>query len=592
MTRFGKDNPILDEIMSYAQGSDDLHEFVRMMEAKKAKLPNDVPVVNVGNIAAVNQTSGTIVDEEAIEGTIVDEKVMPNGFILELPVNYAVYLDEKGTVVHEGIPVSNIQAKEASVFNKIYVPKSTMRRCWMHDTGKLGMNDIGAMLNNLVVLSHRLLGDPSAPINMTLLYRCIFSYFSKLASMMGGKRGEISTLGMAVRYPMSAKATATLSNRLPANTIEIHEGMAEKLAVKNGDVVLVERFPCLGFMSIRPQKVRITKDEMARYTIRVSGNSLCSLGLDFDGDVIYLASFHTPEARELLRKEWENPNPACYEIICKLNGKAGQPRVDSLVLDDYNITAFEDLTAESHAELVNRATGVKSHTGPVIALAYNIMRILENSPISDSQDTNVAIEYFLDRVGNTVFKQKHGVKSLHAIVTDAICIGDVETLVKEGFDRETSAAIIEVIKKKAAEIGEFNLPAYHKKAKENGWSNIINRIVREQNKIYYASRANLEGCELLTCLKKEAVDVPSSILTKILSGKAEMCKTKMEEFMDHGDLNKLHNDNYRDACAELFKCLDKIISPSRQEYTEKSLSRMRESFQCFRRGAKCLSLKQ
>jgi hypothetical protein len=487
-------------------------------------------------------------------------------------------------VIHEGAPVTSYtEAKEGFVFDRIYVPKGTMRKCWKHDTGKYGMNEIATLYNNLIVLSHRLMADPNTPINITLLYSSVATFFSRLAHMMGTKRGEIARLGMAVRYPLSAKATATLSNRLPANTIEIHEEMAEQLRIKSGDIVLVERFPCLGFMSIRPQKVMVTKDEMARYTIRVSGNSLCSLGLDFDGDVIYLASFHTPEARELLRKEWENPNAACYEIICQLNNKAGSPSVDNLNFDDYNISEFDDLTVDTHAELVSRATGVKSHTGPVIALAYNIMRILENSCVADNQNTNIAIEYFLDRVGNTVFKQKHGVKSLHSIVTDAICTGDVETLVVEGFDRETSATIIGVIREKAKAVGVFNLADYHKKAKEKGWSNVINRIVRRQNHIYYASRADLEGCELLDHVERDAVDIPSMILKTVLSGKAEMKKTKMEECLDESGLKKLHSINHRDTCATLMGLVDELISPKENVYTEKALDNMRKSFKAIRR---------
>jgi len=341
--------------------------------------------------------------------------------------------------------------------------------------------------------------------------------------------------------------------------------MAVHLRVSNGDVVIVERFPCLGFMSVRPQKVRITKDEMCRYTIRVSGNCLCSLGLDFDGDVVYLASFHTPEARELLHKEWSSPNKECYDIIQQLNAKAGHPQVAMLTLDDYNIDSFAPLTAETHAVVVRNVTGVKSHTGPVIALAYNLMRILENSPVADEQDTNVAIEYFLDRVGNTVFKQKHGVKSLHAIVTDAICTGNVETLVKEGFERKTSQTIVNVITEKAAAVGVSNLAQYHAKAKEKGWSNIVNRIVRQQNKIYYASRAELEATELLDHLEAPAVDIPSKILKDVLSGKIGALKTRLEDYLDQDALSSIQDDDHRGACEALMELIEETFTPKQPQ---------------------------
>jgi hypothetical protein len=324
-------------------------------------------------------------------------------------------------------------------------------------------------------------------------------------------------------------------------------------------------------MSIRPQKVRVTKDEMARYTIRVSGNCLCSLGLDFDGDVVYLASFHTPEARELLHSEWESPNSECYSVICQLNNKVGEPHVGSLALDDYNISAFEALTAETHATIVSNVTGVKSHTGPVIALAYNLMRILENSNVSDLQDTNVAIEYFLDRVGNTVFAQKHGTKSLHATVTEAICCGHVETLVAEGFDRVTSQTIIDVIREKANCLGVNNLEQYYKKAKENGWSNIINRIVREQNKIYYASRANLEACALLDHLEAPAVDIPSRILKSILSGKVGALRTRLEECLEEDALSEIKDVDHQDACRSLMDIVEDILTPPKKNFIDEEM---------------------
>jgi len=579
-TRFGKDNPILGEILTYAQGSDDLHESLKILSSKKGILPKGIPQYNIFDVRFVNQSSGTIVDGEYIEGTIVDENFEPGGFILKLPVGYQVITNSKGEVDYEGAPLQDVEgAKNVFTFDKIYIPKSTMRRCWKHDTGKYGLNEIGVLINNIVVMAHRFAGEPTEVRHISMLYRAIASYFSRVSDILGTKRGEIAQLGMAVRYPFSSKAVATLSNRLPENTVEIHEDMARHLRVSNNDVVLVERFPCLGFMSVRPQKVRVTKDEMARYTIRVSGNCLCSLGLDFDGDVIYLASFHTPEARELLRSEWESPNSECYSVICELNGKAGAPGVDNLGLDDYNISRFEALTVDSHAEIVDKATGVKSHTGPVIALAYNLMRILENSQVCDLQATNVAIEYFLDRVGNTVFKQKHGVKSLHAIVTEAICIGDVETLAREGFDRGTSQMIVDVVREKAASIGVNNLVEYHRKAKQNGWSNIINRIVREQNKIYYASRANLEACELLDHLDMPAVDIPSKILKDILSGKADTLRTRLEECLEQDALDSIKDVDHREACRSLMDLVEEMLTPPHKNFIDEEASaRIRACF--------------
>ncbi|MGD9160404.1 MAG: hypothetical protein PVG39_18455, partial [Desulfobacteraceae bacterium] len=185
----------------------------------------------------------------------------------------------------------------------------------------------------------------------------------------------------------------------------------------------------------------------------------------------------------------------------------------------------------------------------------------ENSNICNMHATNVAVEYFLDRVGNTVFKQKHGVKSLHAIVTDAICTGNVDTLVEEGFDRGTSQMIVDVIVEKAAQVGVSNLRQYHEKAKKFGWSNVINKIVRAQNKIYYASRASLEAHDLLTHLDNPAVDIPSRMLKDTIAGRNGGKRTKLEEHLIKAGLSRISDADYRSACEELIRAVDTVLEP-------------------------------
>ena len=320
---------------------------------------------------------------------------------------------------------------------------------------------------------------------------------------------------MAVRYPYSSKATAVLGENLPRNTVEIHKDMAKSLKVKTGDIVLCERFPCLGFMSIRPQKVRVTGDSSCRYVIRVSGNSLVSQNLDFDGDVIYLVSFHTPEARFRLLQDWENPNQVCEEIIQQMNSKK-VPQFKEFGLNDYEISTFDGLTEEEHAYIVERSVGVKSHTGPVIALAYNLMRIVEAEVGYGDTKFNAMIEKTLDFLGNTVFSQKHGIKPLQEEATEAICLTNSEKMVELGFDREPSERLCAIIRKKAAQLGIEDLEEHYERHKTMGTSNVINTIVRRFNKVYFASRASLDPIYMLRCLDAGPVDLPSHLFKKAL----------------------------------------------------------------------------
>lgn len=581
-TRFGKDNPLINEIMSYSQGGEDLHELIRILKSAREERPEDVPTVDVKNINPVDQSKGSIVDEKYLIGTVADENILTKGFMLKLPVDYMIVTRkeefigrDKGPIIVEGVP-SEIapelvhEVDKKYVFDSVYVPYAPLRRSWRHDTGKYGLSEVSALINNIVVIAHRHFDEPGVGIHIEMLRRAIHAYLSRVSQKMGSKRGEVSTHGMAVRYPFSAKAVATLSDSLPKNTIEIHRSMADLLEVDTGDVVLVERFPCLGFMSVRPQKIQVTENEDCRYVIRVSKNCLTSMSLDFDGDVLYCASFHTPESKEALRKEWTNPNKSCYDAIKELNKKAGVPHFKEFNLQDYKVHEFEPLTEDSHAEIVKSNTGVKSHTGPVIALAYNIMRIIENSSVRNDQKTNCAIELFLDRVGNSVFKQKHGVKSLHDIVVDAICTCDVDTLVSEGFRRGTSTIVCNVIREKAKKLGITNLVAHHERVKEKGGSNIINLIVRRENKIYFASRAQLDACSLLKHLEAPAVDVPSKMFKWSLSRKSDKIKTPLDEKFEETLARNIKISSIRGAAESLMSAIDSVFGITKE--SENSLA--------------------
>lgn len=563
-TRFGKDNAVTDEIMSYVQGADDLQEKLNVIKAKRGELPEGKYVVPFSKVLPVDVSKSTIVPKANIVGTVVDENFYKEGFILQLPVTFEVRTLANGEVVYEGypLPAGAVDTTEQKVIqsDKIYIPTAVLRKSWRHDTGNYGLSDIATLVNNILLLSYRYVANPTADINRKLLTTAIFTYFNRTAQSLSTKKGDLSVYGMAVRYPFSAKAVATLSNSLPKNTIEIHRSMADTLEVNDGDIVLVERFPCLGFMSIRPQKVRITDDVLCRYTIRVSGNSLGSLGLDFDGDVIFLASFHTPEAKEALNREWTNPNKTCYDNITLLNNKMGHPTTKAYTLQEYAITPFLPLTVATHNDIVDKATGVKSYTGPVIALAYNVMRITENSDMRNDQKTNCAVEMFLDKVANSIFKQKHGAVPLRDIVVDAVCCGDVDTLVYHGFERSTSTMICDTIRKKALLRGVTNLVEHHAYAKETNSSNIINKIVRAENKVYFASRSSLEPCELLYHLEQDAVDVPSKMLAWVMSSKAKNIKNVLSIRKEEAPFKGIKDLAFREAGQLLVKYVDDLFT--------------------------------
>ncbi len=569
-TRFGNDNHIEKEILSYSQGIKDVREYINILRSKLGKFIYTTKTIHVNNILPMLSES-TMYTESQLENTIADPNKHFGGFYMQLPIKYQMVIGEDDEILSDGFPgivgdeVGGIKVKKKIIIDKLYVPCYSLRKCWKHDVSMYGTSEISNLLNIIIIMCHKYKEDPHSGINLTMIYKSIYNYFNTVTKKLGTKKGEISTLGLSVRYPYSVKAVATLSNSIPKNTVQIHRSMAKTLNVKEGDIVLVERFPCLGFMSIRPQKITITNDSNCKFTIRVSGNSLGSMTLDFDGDVIYLASFHSKNAKKVLRDEWENPNKHCIKHINYFNKKMGIPRTKEMTLSDYSISTFEPLTSETHAAIVGKLTGVKSYTGPVVALAYNLLRIMENSPIEHSCEVKAGIEVFIDTVANSVFKQKHGKKSLHKVVIDAVCTADVKILIKEGFDPMISKIVCDIIKNKASKRGIKDLIYYHEKVKKDKKSNIINRIVREENKLYFTSRAALDIIAVVNNITKYAVvDIPSNIFSKVMSGKFNTTKTQFDKFKDYKLMSKLnYNSNEEYATVkELFNCLDNMFSKS------------------------------
>jgi hypothetical protein len=574
-TRFGEDSAILDEIMTYVQGSENLNELLMMARAKLGVLPVNKVVLDYKNVRPVDQAEGSIVPGHLIGGTVVDEFFHPDGFVLNLPLGYMTTIDRKGEA-YSGSPLAyesmsdaeKAEYKKVYVTNQLYIPSGILRKCWRHGTGKFGLSEIGVLINNVMVMIERLTADPENPVHIRLYYVMLNAFFTRLSAMLGTKRGEIATHAMSVRYPFSVKAVATLSTTLPKNTVEIHRSMANILKVQNGDVVLAERFPCLGFMSVRPQKVRITDDPLCKYVIRVSGNSLVSLNLDFDGDVIYLASFHTPAAKLELIREWTNPNITCYRCIQALNERKGAPHIKEYEIDDFKIVPFKDLTNEEHSVIVEKNTGVKAQTGPVIALTYNIMRIVENSNLAKDQKMKVAVEMFLEKAAQSVFEQKHGGRSLYEVVIEGICTANVEMLVEVGFKRGTTEKLCGLIVERAKSMNVFDLVKHHEAAIANGGSNIISKIVKKYHRIYFASRAKLEVTRLLDALDAPAVDIPSKMFKWATSGKADQLKTVLDKVLDEKKLEGIRNQNMREAASSLCESIDSMFSENSHEECE------------------------
>lgn len=525
-TLLGAKSKVIKEILSHQQGVEDVKELLHILSVMKgdANLDSLKPIVGPENMIYLPAGIGTFHTFEGLMGTVADEKMYPNGCYVQLPMTLQIVIpDDRSIGIQEGIAGNNAYPQEncrVFEFDKVPVPSFQLRQPWRHPTGKYGLSDIGTTLNQILEACDRLKHGEIKPQQLSAL---VFKYFHMVSRGLSLKTGKISQYLMAVRYPHSSKATAVLGRKLEPNWVEIHKDMARDLKVGDGDYVIMERFPCLGFMSTRIQRVKVTADPQCKYVIRVSGNSLVSMNLDFDGDVIYIMSFHTEGAKLELVENFHNPHPRIKEVLARMNGKK-VPMTRTMSLQELELKSFAPMEAREHADLNATSLAVKLWTGPVIALCYSLMRIVEgNIPYRD-REAHINVEVFLDTLGNSVFSQKHGTKSLREECTEAVCLADSTALIKLGFPERETQQLCDIIRMHAQKLGingQRGLVEHYRRHLEEGRSHIINTIVRRFHKTYFATRANLHPLDLLDHLGTQPCDLVGHLIRTSLSRKKE-----------------------------------------------------------------------
>lgn len=519
-TLLGPGSLVVREILSHQQGVPEVREMLSVLDGIRGNYQDSLPVVSPDAFVYVPAGMGTFHDESRLAGTIADKELYPQGCYLQLPfaLSVQVPLDRWKGVIKEGIAAKNAYDGEgirSMEFDRILIPSFALRQPWKHPTGMMGLSDVATAVNQILEAIDRLKFGEIKPEQVSTV---VFRYLHMVGRSLSLKTGKISQYLMAVRYPWSTKATASLGANLETNWIEIHEDMARDLKVETGDYVLVERFPCLGFMSTRIQRVKVTDDPECKYVIRVSGNSLVSMNLDFDGDVIYVMSFHTDGARQELAENFHNPHPRIKEVLDQLNSRK-VPITRTMSLPELGFRSFQDMTPKEHADLNATSLAVKIWTGPVIALCYDLMRIVEGNIPYHNREGHINVEVFLDKVGNSVFSQKHGVRSLREECIEAVCLADAEALIRLGFPSKETYQLCQIIRDYAVKLGvrgDAGLREHYRKHLEEGRSSIIKTIVRRFHRSYFATRAQLHPVDLLEHLETEPRDLVGYLINMSL----------------------------------------------------------------------------
>jgi hypothetical protein len=143
------------------------------------------------------------------------------------------------------------------------------------------------------------------------------------------------------------------------------------------------------------------------------------------------------------------------------------------------------------------------------------MRIVEGNIPYDDREGHINVEVFLDKVGNSVFSQKHGTKSLREECVEAVCLADVDALIEIGFPTKETYQLCQIIREYAAKVGvrtDAALRKHYQQHLEEGRSNIINTIVRRFHKSYFATRALLHPVDLLEHLETPPRDLVGHLI--------------------------------------------------------------------------------
>lgn len=123
--------------------------------------------------------------------------------------------------------------------------------------------------------------------------------------------------------------------------------------------------------------------------------------------------------------------------------------------------------------------------------------------------------------------------------------------------------------------------------------------------VYYASRASLEGCDLLRHLEQPPVDVPSKMLEWTMSGKANEINTPLDDIILNKDMNRFSTSNMKDAAGSLMNlidtlftkkqdqkngdCLEKPTNDKQYNYPDEFIRAMEESSRSINRSGRSIS---
>lgn len=230
------------------------------------------PLPGKGGVIVHNKTdmTGTVLDPEA-----------RNGSTIVLPIAVLSW-EQRVNLFGDTDPRRIDPTQHAGECKEVMVP---FLQPYHITTEHLILDHITYRADNLL----RIIDTCTDPI---IIQRSVSKYHDEIASRLSGKDGLLSRHVWSIRIRNSARFVMASGADIPDNYVGIPRKIAQKIGVREGGLVILNRAPTLWQDSVLVMKARIIPGMAGR------ANPKCmrGLGLDFDGDSV--AIFKWPDGVE------------------------------------------------------------------------------------------------------------------------------------------------------------------------------------------------------------------------------------------------------------------------------------------------------
>jgi len=135
--------------------------------------------------------------------------------------------------------------------------------------------------------------------------------------------------------------------------------------------------------------------------------------------------------------------------------------------------------------------------------------------------------------------------SLEFLCKEAVCTADLNLMLALGFPEKTSKVLAKIVTEEATSLGIHNLRIHFEDSIAENKSNLINLIVRNRHKVYFATRSKLHPIPLLEHLEAEPTDLCATLYRHAMKRGPVMKKARRALLVERAfrEVMRLERDN-------------------------------------------------